>query len=635
MRQQSRGWYILLLLPFLYSAFAADVRSANVASRYMLALPGALGGAVVFMRRARELEGPAKRLARVVALGFALYALAAGVIVPETSWWPADKLNQEWFSHFVGVPIQFVRGVLACWIALGVWGIWKYRHAAEISSERYTLHVRRMSGALLFSATFILGAGWLLTQYLGDIRTRSLDRESLTDMNLLASRFNSEFARLDKTAQALAASPWVLPLVRQSSQSERGLATALLDIGVTGSEADAGFILDRSGRLIAGSRGVSADDLRVTAYRHTRSFREALAGKRGHDILPDPTRRGQDFYASYPVYAAGTEVAAVAVLEQTVDLFAPELTGSDLQFFLVDSAGLIVMSNRSGSLQQSLWGSATAPGPGGARRPPLLAREIAVSAWADLDGERRYMRRAVIVHDNWSIVLAMPAAGLFASRFLGIIVTLLVTIMVLVYLYGQDRAIRDQIDLERRLKLQQLALDLQARTITDPLTGMNNRIKFDEELKEAIERGARYDMPFSLILYDVDHFKRINDNHGHLVGDHVLVGLSTLVSSSIRAPDLLARWGGEEFAILNYGADIHSARVLAERLRVQIMATRFPPVSQVTCSFGVARYVAGDSARSLLLRADQALYLAKARGRNRVELVVEEPAKSNENRFFG
>jgi diguanylate cyclase (GGDEF)-like protein len=203
---------------------------------------------------------------------------------------------------------------------------------------------------------------------------------------------------------------------------------------------------------------------------------------------------------------------------------------------------------------------------------------------------------------------------------LGIIVTLLVALMTLIYLFGKERWIHDNVQMEKRLKLQELARDLRFQATTDPLTGLSNRLRFNQALASEMLRSMRYETPLSLVLYDVDNFKSVNDTHGHQIGDKVLVQLSQFVPSLLRNTDLLARWGGEEFVILTPGSDGEMAYQAAEKLRKAVEQIKFDDIGTLTCSFGVAQYVFGDTAESLTSRADDALYRAKLNGRNQVEL---------------
>ena len=160
--------------------------------------------------------------------------------------------------------------------------------------------------------------------------------------------------------------------------------------------------------------------------------------------------------------------------------------------------------------------------------------------------------------------------------------------------------------------------ELQRLATTDALTGVWNRRHFEQVVAVEIQRTGRYGDPLSLLLFDIDHFKKINDTHGHLVGDQVLIGLSQRVRDHLRGVDMLARWGGEEFVVMLPHCTGDQAGLLAEKLRVLIAVEPFPVVGQVTSSFGVAEFRPPDSADAWLNRADDALYQAKAAGRNRV-----------------
>lgn len=160
--------------------------------------------------------------------------------------------------------------------------------------------------------------------------------------------------------------------------------------------------------------------------------------------------------------------------------------------------------------------------------------------------------------------------------------------------------------------------DLQT-AYTDYLTQINNRRRFEEQGTHLIESARRYGRPLSLLLMDVDHFKSINDSHGHQAGDTVLRELARLLRTQTRSADLLARWGGEEFAILAPETPAADAVTFAERIRASVAGHDFAPVGRVTVSLGVAGIAEEDEGmRSLHARADRALYRAKRDGRNRV-----------------
>lgn len=155
-------------------------------------------------------------------------------------------------------------------------------------------------------------------------------------------------------------------------------------------------------------------------------------------------------------------------------------------------------------------------------------------------------------------------------------------------------------------------------SVTDALTGIYNRGKFDEELKKWIAISKRYHTPLSLILFDLDNLKRINDTYGHLTSDRVIVGITKIVMKIIRETDIFARWGGDEFMLLLPNTQKQHAIQLAGRIRTSIYEHEFEEVGRVSCSFGVVTLRKEDDINSFFQRADNMLYLAKNAGKNTV-----------------
>nr|WP_275298071.1 sensor domain-containing diguanylate cyclase [Halomonas campisalis] len=150
----------------------------------------------------------------------------------------------------------------------------------------------------------------------------------------------------------------------------------------------------------------------------------------------------------------------------------------------------------------------------------------------------------------------------------------------------------------------------------DNLTGAWNRYGSEEAIDAEIAAAERYHRPCALLLFDVDHFKVVNDRHGHDIGDQVLARLAAVVRDNLRESDHLGRWGGEEFLVLATSTDADGARELAERLRSSIAGTDFGQASPVTISIGIADFRQGDTPKTLVKRADDAMYQAKQAGRN-------------------
>ncbi|NOR57361.1 MAG: diguanylate cyclase, partial [Sulfurimonas sp.] len=160
---------------------------------------------------------------------------------------------------------------------------------------------------------------------------------------------------------------------------------------------------------------------------------------------------------------------------------------------------------------------------------------------------------------------------------------------------------------------------LEKKAFVDELTNIANRAKFNQVLEGELKKFKRYKEDLSLVMFDIDFFKNVNDSFGHQIGDNILSNLAQLVNSNIRDVDFFARWGGEEFIILLPSTDINAAVSFAEHIREYIEESVFTKNLKITCSFGVSQITKIDNEESFLKRADDALYIAKKIGRNRVE----------------
>lgn len=167
-------------------------------------------------------------------------------------------------------------------------------------------------------------------------------------------------------------------------------------------------------------------------------------------------------------------------------------------------------------------------------------------------------------------------------------------------------------DLEKKLR------EITIMSITDSLTGIYNRRKFTESLFHEVENAKKHGTILSLIMFDVDFFKEVNDTFGHDYGDIVLVSLTGIIRKILLLNSIFARWGGDEFAILLPDVDIDAAIRLAETSRQEIHRYFSNNRKEVSCSFGVSSLLPEDDVKSFLVRADNALYEAKKCGRNSV-----------------
>jgi diguanylate cyclase (GGDEF)-like protein len=172
------------------------------------------------------------------------------------------------------------------------------------------------------------------------------------------------------------------------------------------------------------------------------------------------------------------------------------------------------------------------------------------------------------------------------------------------------------VGLVRRLRARQR--ELEWRSSVDPLTGVWNRSVFFARLEEEVARARRHQMPLTVLMIDVDHFKRVNDTHGHATGDRVLAELATKISDSLRVGDVAARYGGEELSVLLPHTALDAAAIVAQRVVSVSRTVTIVGGENATVSVGVAQFDGQETADALVARSDAALYAAKREGRDRV-----------------
>jgi len=203
-------------------------------------------------------------------------------------------------------------------------------------------------------------------------------------------------------------------------------------------------------------------------------------------------------------------------------------------------------------------------------------------------------------------------------EFIGYLI--IIILLIIIFWIMRERGVRSYNqklnELLRKLENQNELLKKQS--ITDTLTGLYNRFKIDEVLSSNVDMAKRYDQEFSVILLDIDKFKDVNDEYGHLVGDEVLKEFAKIIKNNIRKTDIVGRWGGEEFMIISSKTDSVGCFKLANNLKNKINENVFGEIGTITASYGVAQYEIEDSMESLVAKADKALYNAKESGRNMI-----------------
>ena len=314
-----RWIYGPLLLLVAFGFHLAGLNGANALARYVLGAPGAAATSVVLALHAKGASPIERRWIYSAVLGFALYGVAAGLIVPPTPSWAIDFFNYDEFVQLTGIPIQFVRGVLACFIAFAIWAFWGQRLVTDIASARYTIFLRKQFVLTLTAMGAILVFGWVLTEYLGGIYQQNVQEEAHGDLELISSRLAVETATVDGMVKALAGSRVVAVTLGADGKRDDERVTAVLKLDTEASGARAGYILDRSGKVVAstnrgGQAGVGGD-LSGAGY-----FVVSRSGEEGHQYAIDPDSKGRVYYASTPVRDEAGSLIGVAVLEKSLEL---------------------------------------------------------------------------------------------------------------------------------------------------------------------------------------------------------------------------------------------------------------------------------------------------------------------------
>ncbi len=634
-RRGSRGWvslpggrvvYIPLLLAVILAGELFGLSGANAMARYVLGLVAGLWAGAILLLHARTF--PAGRNGWLFSAGgaTALYGVATGAIVPTAPFPPASLLNHSAFLQLTGTPIQFWRGLLACWIAVS---LWEHFRAATADRSRISVSGRpdyfHWTSAVLL---MVLAAGWVGTNHLGKLYSQDLNQEAASELAILGSGIKSEFASLDAYAEALASFPLLQNLLSEADAQTQQQANQALGRYNQIFHASVSFVMNASGVVIASSNSAEAANFVGQNFAFRPYFRNAMTGEPEHYFALGVSTGKRGYYTSYPVRNAQGNIIGVSAVKKDIDPIERNLA-QYAYAFLIDPDGVVFLSSRKDMLFDSLWPLPDAVRQakrasrqfGNTRLDPIFKTALRDGSEIRLQNETYLVARQAIDHSGWSIVLFKPMKSATVNRLQGITITFLITLLILIFFAVLQLEVRNaEKQKQAQDELARLNAELETLATTDRLTGVFNRRKFDELLTHEMVRAKRYGMPLSLIMFDIDHFKLVNDTYGHQVGDEVLQGLALLVAGHVRESDSLARWGGEEFMVMATNSELEDAARLAEKLRELIAQADFGSAGQITCSFGVARYASPETEEQFTYRADAALYRAKAGGRNRVEV---------------
>lgn len=490
---------------------------------------------------------------------------------------------------------------------------------------RSTLHSQR---SLLLTLVILLGSGFLATSLLSYFASRDAIRDSIvnTELPLTSDTVYSEIQK-DLVRPVLIASmmardtfvrDWVVTGENDPQQMTRYLKEVMDHYG-----AYTSFFVSNQTLTYYQAKGVlkkiRPHETRDTWYYRVRDMADP------YEINVDPDLANKDnltFFINYKVFDYADNFIGATGVGLTVDAVIKLMDRYQERYqrsvYFVDAFGRLVLTGAGGGPQGAKIGQVLRELPNLKDLQAQMPKPQSGSYQYESLDKAHFLNVRYIPELNWYLFVDKREDGALSeirrSLYVNLSICLAVMVLVLVLL---NRVIR------------RFQLRIETQAMVDSLTGLPNRRGFDRIAMNAIAESRREHKALSAMLLDLDHFKRLNDTHGHLAGDEVLTGFADDVKRCLRDSDIICRWGGEEFIILLQDTNGSGARRVAEKIR--LLAEQHTYVFtgsalQVTVSLGLTELHPDDTLQSLIARADQALYSAKQNGRNRVCTEMAEPA---------
>ncbi|WPO99078.1 sensor domain-containing diguanylate cyclase [Pseudomonas sp. HR96] len=477
---------------------------------------------------------------------------------------------------------------------------------------------------LIFIAVTLLSAGFLATSLLSYYASRASIRDNIvnTELPLTSDNVYSEIQK-DIVRPILISSmmsrdtfmrDWAVAGEKNPEQLTRYLSEIMSSYG-----AYTTFFVSDASKTYYVANGVlktiHPDDPRDRWYYRVKEMNAA------YDFNVDKDMANHDdltFFINYKVYdynhrfigVAGVGLRATAVVK-LMDTYQERY---ERQVYFVDTTGQLMLTGASGGPEGAHAGKRLSELASTRAMLAKLPKPASGTYQYSAEGEGHFLNVRFIPELNWYLFTDKredsALSNVRSSLYVNLLICLVVTLVVLALLYRVVRRYQRHIEMLATL---------------DTLTGLPNRRGFDLLAAQALREAQRDRQPLAALMLDIDHFKRLNDNYGHLAGDRVLAGFAQVLRGCLRSSDIICRWGGEEFIVLLRTDSAHAQQV-AEKVRQRTEAQSFEFDGQTlraTTSVGMTSAQDGDTLQQLIARADQALYRAKQSGRNR--LCLEMP----------
>lgn len=472
---------------------------------------------------------------------------------------------------------------------------------------------------LLLLLGLLLSLGFFATTLFGYFVSKQAIRDAIIgqDLPLTSSNIYSEIqkdlVRPVLISSTMANDTFVRNWVLQGEGDATEMARYLREVKDRYGAFSSFFVSDKSAIYYTGEgvfKRVAATEPRDAWYFRVRDMTEP------YEINVDPDLANQDaltIFINYRVFDFDGKYIGATGIGLTVDAVRKLIDDYQQRYrrtiYFVDSRGHRVLFGSGRGQDVDLR-----PTPGIGPMIDRILQEKSGSYQYVADGDNHILNVNYIPELKWFLFVEqneeMALAGIRRTLYANLVISLAVTLIVMFLTH---------------LAIARYQVRLEEMASTDKLTGLLNRHAFTILVAKLMADYRRDAKPIAVVLADIDHFKSINDRHGHLAGDTVLAGLGQMLLQSLRSSDIAVRWGGEELLLVLRGCDIAEAQRVAENLRERIEALEIRHAGQVirtTVSIGVSEYESGETPDQTVNRADAALYKAKAAGRNRVAIAA-------------
>ncbi|WP_426118639.1 sensor domain-containing diguanylate cyclase [Pseudomonas sp. DSP3-2-2] len=482
--------------------------------------------------------------------------------------------------------------------------------------------------SLLLTLVILLGSGFLATSLLSYYASRASIRDNIinTELPLTSDTVYSEIQK-DLVRPVLISSmmardtfmrDWIVEGERNPEQMTRYLKEVMDHYG-----AYTSFFVSNSSLTYYQAKGVlkkiDAREPRDVWYYRVRDMAAP------YEINVDPDMANKDsltFFINYKVFDYDNRFIGATGVGLTVDAVIKLIDRYQQRYqrsvYFVDTFGRIVLTGAEGGPNGAAIGQALNKLPSMSELHKQLPKPKSGTYEYRSEGHEHFLNVRFIPELNWYLFVDKredtALTDIRQSLYLNLLICLIVTLVVVLLLHRLINRFKYKIETQATL---------------DSLTGLPNRRGFDLLASKTLKDTQREAKPLTAMLLDLDHFKQLNDSHGHLAGDQVLAGFAEDLKSCLRQSDIICRWGGEEFIILLKGSETRGAQRIAEKIR--LLAEQHTYVFsgtplQITVSVGLAELQDDDTLPTLIARADRALYAAKQNGRNQV--FTEETASA-------